>query len=198
MARIYNVMGVSGAGKDTVAGILSELLPKTKMIKWVQPTKDAIEAAYGLPVGTLNDREARQQPIDPSRWGSFSYLDLLVEMAKVKMNSSLTFGRDETVQDIKLALLDGYDVVLTDTRMPSEVEEVMELSQQYPVHNICVFGRGNALCSDTQLNENWRRLVTGILLQPCTFTCLPNTMNLEHLKSRVRGILEATGVIEAP
>ncbi len=151
---LFNVIGISGAGKDTTAEAMQQWLPQSTVMKWVQPTKTAIERAYGLEPGTLDDRELRQRPIDPSK-GSFSYLDLLIAMANVKANSEMQFGLDMVKRQITETLVSGSHVILTDTRMPDEAAAIADIRDMgFQVVTIYVTGRGTELPSDEYLDRN--------------------------------------------
>lgn len=74
---IFNIMGVSGVGKDTLARFISDLLPeKPYMPKWSHPMKKAIEEWYGLAPGSLEDRVFRTQQVRDNT--DKSYLDILI------------------------------------------------------------------------------------------------------------------------
>lgn len=177
--RLYVVMGLSGAGKDTVATYLEAI-----NVKWSAYAKRFYEQCYNLPEGFLDDREKRLQVVPGE---NFTYLDVLKRGYEAWdiIDTKLTVR--PTTKQILILLEDGHNVVLTDTRKYSEVEAIAHIGLSgYKVILIHVFGR-----STEQMLES-DRLLPSLLLRLHRFASsvheICNTGSAKQLQDKVSGI----------
>ena len=154
---IYVFSCNSGSGKDTAASVLKGC----HNIKFASPGKRALEFIYRLPVGTMDNRIARQA-IAPHSDGK-TYLEVLIEFWKHRdlLVGSTLFG-EQTKADMLGYLEQGLDVAVTDMRSHNELEVLFDLCELgYRVVPVWIEG-GAMLDSDVHQPELYRRL--------CAFT----------------------------
>lgn len=129
--RVFVVMGYSGAGKDTLCQQLLRIIDGVNL-KWSRPMKDMLEAHYNLPLGFLDDRMKRLEPV-PNHPDGISWLDLMIRaFHHLPAIDPLICVRKVKQQAIE-ALKAGKEVVFTDTRNHTELEVIQEISQDYLV-----------------------------------------------------------------
>lgn len=139
---IVSISGYSGAGKDTVAGLLNR-----DVIKFASPGKRALECILGVPVGFLDDRVSRGR-IAPDCQGR-TYLEVLIDFWE---HRDLVIGRDLFPRRVKRLLeahlSAGYDCAVTDMRSKEEMQVLTQLNQDgYKVTPLWITG-GTELKSD--------------------------------------------------
>lgn len=139
---ILAISGYSGAGKDTVAGLLGK-----DVIKFASPGKRALECILGVPVGFLDDRVSRGQ-IAPDCQGR-TYLEVLIDFWE---HRDLAIGSDLFPRRVKRLieahLSAGYDCAVTDMRSKEEMQVLAQLNQDgYKVTPLWITG-GTELKSD--------------------------------------------------
>ena len=123
------LMGVSGAGKDT---IFSALNACTKMvnIKFAAPMKRMMEYVYSLPPCSLEERDLRTYRI-PGHPDGITYGEMMVRCYKY-------FPAIDPMMMVRKVWLEAADavkdspVVFTDIRNHEEVKAVLEL--QVPIY----------------------------------------------------------------
>lgn len=129
MCNIYVVMGFSDAGKDSVAKAIQNVSKTTSNIKWSSPMKGMIEYAYGLPEGALNDKEFRVKEV-PTLPG-VTWNDLMIRCFHHFPQIDPKMMIQKVNKQIETVLSNALDIVITDTRNYSELEEIQRFYFKY-------------------------------------------------------------------
>lgn len=86
-----------------------------------------------------------------------TYLDVLVKSYHFWLEVDPLAPKYPTIREIEKTLAVGMPVILTDIRMPQEVEVVLDLN--YPLYAIRVSRPGSPdISSDESLEDNWETL----------------------------------------
>lgn len=135
MNRIYVLTGLSGAGKDTLAKELIEYDEDVVQVQWSGIAKRTYENWYGIPKGSLDDREFRLQNIPGF---DKSYLQVLIDAYTKwdEIDPRLTVR--PTLRYIHALLDQGHDIVITDTRKKEEADDLFNLVM-YERPEVCLF-----------------------------------------------------------
>lgn len=123
MCTIYNLMGYSDSGKDTVAGIIQEY-ERAINVKWSRPMKDMLEMVYSIPKGSLDDKEFRKQ-IVPGHTINWSELMIRCYFQFPEIDPNMMIQK--TIRKIKYSLIAGTSVIITDTRNITEGDTIKTL-----------------------------------------------------------------------
>ena len=192
MALMNVILGLSGAGKDTVAGLLGES-ETVANIKFSIPMKRMLEVAYCLPSGYLDIREARYE-ISPT---GVQYLELMLRCFEHLRTIDPHIMFPGTQEAFDAAIARGASPVFTDVRSPEETEFLrMQVDQG---HQLVLWGvsrpGSRMLPSDTGLLKN-----LDTLTPVATYVAdVYNTGTLDFLRCQVRQHLGAVKVLlEAP
>jgi hypothetical protein len=184
--KIIVVLGVSRAGKDTVASIIQNHIP-IKLIKFSATMKRMMEYAYCLPDGALEQDCYRNTVVPHLHQQGTTYLDLMVKSFTHmrEIDPYIMFPRTE--YEINKALKDGFSVCLTDIRSPQEVDLILGLAKNFELDLLYVNRPGiEPLESDKHLSENYLTL-SGEAQRTIQFN---NTGDITHLESQVLHYLE--------
>lgn len=140
---IVNIMGYSGAGKDTLATMLTMLDDRYHRVKFASPIKREVEQRLGLPHGFLEHRIVKGHPFDYGAEAT-TYGRLLVELYHATKDCNSDYKLADTPSIISMCHVYGLVPVITDCRNYCEGR----LLSQYPnVVHIWVKG-GEALSTD--------------------------------------------------
>lgn len=161
---IVVILGNSGAGKDTLAGIIKDVLrmkvgKPSEIVKFVKPFKKALSIYLGVPVEQLEDRIYRVTPIPEL---GCTPLDLMIRGYEVMPLLHPRLGLYSTGQEVSKLMDYGRIPIFTDCRNSSEVDYLQILAT--PGHPLFVFtiermGEKH-LKSDEHLGENINRLAS--------------------------------------
>lgn len=184
MPTIYNIMGFSDAGKDTVT---LELLKhvKARSIKWSRPMKNMLEQVYGLRAGILDDKDFRQQVISthPDR---ITWAELMIRCYHYFPMIDPDMMTQAVRKQMAYVLGQGFDVLLTDTRNHTEALEIEDYSSAVNLVNIWVHRPGiKPKESDLAQEDIFNRL------QPYAIVnhAIINDGSLEKLRVKVQEVI---------
>lgn len=178
--RVVVVTGVSDSGKDTI-GIYLRDLKQFPIIKFVEPAKRYVETCMNLPVGFMEDKVLRNQPVVCPITGmleDYTYLDILIKMYHERFAACPKMSLPYTGNQISKS---WSSVVLTDLRSPLEAE-YLNVKYADSLLHIRVEGRGEARSSDEHLITNTR-------LIPIDYT-VDNSGNLRALRVQLHSIID--------
>ena len=137
---IVNIMGYSGAGKDTLATMLTLLDDRYHLVKFASPIKREVEQRFGLPAGFLEHRIVKKYQYD----SGVSYRDLLVELYHATKDCNPDYKIADTPYIISQCHRFGLVPVITDCRNYCEARL---LGQYSNVVHVWVTG-GEQMSSD--------------------------------------------------
>jgi hypothetical protein len=161
----------SDAGKDTVAELLSELVPLT-IVKFSRAFKTPLEDWLGLDRGSLDDKEFRVKPVVNPVTGnleSFTYNDLMYNFFHVF--KSLYPGGNYLVPG----------ATKNDCRNQTELELLKLLD--YELVLLHIDGRGETKSTDLDIKlDDWSFVPTQYYID--------NSGTIEELRDKVRKIVE--------
>ncbi len=123
--RLIGLTGTAGVGKDAVAAILVRAHGFARM-SFAAPLKQGLMAMFGIQAATLEDRAAKEAPID---WIGHSPRYLLqtlgTEWARQLVHPDIWIRRAE--RDLVHYRRISQDVAVTDVRFPNEAEWVRRM-----------------------------------------------------------------------
>lgn len=112
---IVNIMGYSGAGKDTLATMLTLLDDRYHRVKFAAPIKREVEQRFGLPTGFLEHRKVKGHQFDYST-DAATYGALLVELYHATKDCSIDYKIADTPSIISMCHVYGLVPIITDCR----------------------------------------------------------------------------------
>jgi len=177
--------GKAGAGKDTVAMILSGEHDFIRMA-FATPIKDALIAMFGLEPAWVHDPARKDKPID---W-------LGQTPRKLMQTLGTEWGRHLVSDDLwvrtagrrlKYASMVTGKVVVTDVRYENEASWVRENG-----------GVVWHIERDTSKSVRAHSSEAGIAVQPGVDSVLDNNLSVDHLRGRVRQALAGELVVVYP
>lgn len=158
MNKLYVLVGVSGAGKDTTAEIIQRQLYATVNVKFSQPMKDAFEQWLGLERGFLNTDKRNLYVLNQvtGERENFTYHDLMIRAWKSwrEIYPSLTVGYVYRNCLTELTYSKNVSLIFSDVRNKEEMQAVRLLKEKTntPICFIILEGRGDAKESDAYCN----------------------------------------------
>lgn len=154
MSYIICIVGKSRSGKDTLAKYL-----EGRKLKFADPAKRMLEQWYGLLPGDMEKPEVRDRLVPGST--TTTYLDILVKSYHFWLSVDPLAPKYPTIREIEKTLVAGTPVILTDVRMPQEVEYILD-RLYCPLYVIRINRPGCPdVSSDESLEDNWEALSTG-------------------------------------
>ena len=130
---IVNIMGYSGAGKDTLATMLTLLDDRYHRVKFAAPIKREVEQRCGLPAGFLEHRLVKKYQYN----SGVSYGDLLIMLYHATKDCNPDYKIADTPSIISMCHLYGLVPIITDCRNNCEGQL---LSQYNNVVHVWVYG----------------------------------------------------------
>ena len=187
---IINIVGVSRAGKGTLANILHDQLSRQHLrverFKFSSPMKRWFEETYGLYEGAFEVPEVRSSKV-PGHPDGITYLDLMIRASKHLLAIDpriMTLALDPEVRHI----IKWSDVqIFDDCRFPAEVDYLLDLQKQgHRLINVHIYRSGTeALESDRYLLPNCFRLSS-----LSEFHTLPNLGSLGDLERSTQWLVD--------
>jgi hypothetical protein len=150
----FNVVGYSGAGKDTVASIIQNTVGG-EQVKFGYPGKRLFESIYGIPVGLMDDRVRRLELVPGT---DHTYLDSFIFWYQ---NQGIMFPPNYFLDQVKAKVkaIQYNDlianIISTDARTFSEVKYINTEAPQKVVHIMVIREDSKMLLSDADLQTNW-------------------------------------------
>jgi hypothetical protein len=177
----------SDAGKDTVAELLSELVPLT-IVKFSRAFKTPLEDWLGLDRGSLDDKEFRIKPVVNPVTGnleSFTYNDLMYNFFHVfkslyPSGNYLVPGATKNVINSIIG-----NVAIVDCRVDCRNQTELELLKllEYELVLLHVDGRGETKSTDLDIKlDDWSFVPTQYYID--------NSGTMAELRDKVRKIVE--------
>lgn len=137
MGKQFVILGLSGAGKDTIAELLiKHRRTRCYNLKWSALAKTTLAQWYDVAEEYFTDPVKRTEQVPGE---NFTYLDVLVKAyhAWQEIDPKLTVR--PTVKHIK-TIISTSDIIYTDTRSLAEAEAIAQLAHEHFTHVIHVFG----------------------------------------------------------
>lgn len=129
--QIINIVGYSGAGKDTLGNMIVDRYDNCVILKWATETKSHVASMMNI---SLKHLEKEKNNI---MWGDKTARQILEEYINkvIEIDEVLPFYSCylETKESISI----GKKVILTDSRM-TQLEFIKELSNDYKILNVVV------------------------------------------------------------
>lgn len=146
---MYIVMGMSGAGKDTVGEwLLKE--PRSKLVKFAAPGKRVLEFMMRIPEGSLDNRAFRMS-IAPNCQGR-TYLQVLIDFY---IHKEKVIGKDlftnQTMEVILEHVASFRDIIITDLRSWDECEAILSIAEDVELNVIWVYRKGGKMLESDKL-----------------------------------------------
>lgn len=149
MGNVTVVMGDSGSGKDTLAGLLMADA-NTRNIKFTEAIKENFENLYQLEPGSLNNKEFRKRmmPTQNKTWNQFlvdSFFHLRALDPQIAIYSTI----------IKLdKIKTGWtNFVFTDVRVVEEVQVVLQMMEEGYSFNLVWLTSNRAVPQPSDINQ---------------------------------------------
>lgn len=156
MARLFILLGPSGSGKDTAAGVLDGIIGGLVNFKFAEPYKQAVASIYGLERWQLEDRAFRETMGPAGKtWG-----DHLAEGAKHFRAWDPDVMLHQARKKLDHIMAHKVNVAFTDLRFPNEVGLVKSYLHHFcDCQAIYLLREGAKFTSaDTHLREIFRSL----------------------------------------
>jgi hypothetical protein len=188
MNPLIVVLGLSDSGKDTFADVA---LTKgyQEVFKWVGGVKRAIEHLYYLPLNALEEDVYRHQLV-PGK--DYTYLNLLVMLYKENVTTkplALSMFKDAAKWQLRVKLMAGKSIIITDTRQPEELEFINTLAKEFPVAFVRITGRGVERESDVSLSSN----VCSIDREQASYWTIQNKHDVGSFRQKCAMMVSAIG-----
>lgn len=164
MKTIFVIIAPSRSGKDTLAKALLPKLKKSKhavSFKWSDYVKRVVEETYGLNKGDLEIEEIRNSIVPGT---VTTYLQILVDFYLTQDRiGDPYFWKRPIVDRLKFLMVQGLDIISTDTRDYFEAETIMSLAEThgYKIVPVSLSREGHfGLASDRNTDQLFKLLAS--------------------------------------
>lgn len=168
---IVNIMGYSGAGKDTLAKMLTLLDDRYHLVKFADPIKREVEQRFGLPLKFLEHRRVKGYQFNHGLEAA-TYGSLLGELFHATKDCNSEYKLGYTPHIISMCHVYGLVPVITDCRNYCEAR----LLGQYG-NVVHVWVKGGEQCSADEFQDS----IYNNFPASHQFSYIDNTMSLRHL-----------------